>query len=255
MKLPMAIILGCTMVLGSVALSAQNVSTDAPQTARSAQPRRQGFFDYALGKINPKDTDYGAVFETARAAVVSDSIDDLYFWSNVLSLVLLTVVTGALYFGWRSGAKKEVVAARIIAELWNGRVSDRVEIARRTELYNRLAGERNAHVERALMAAAEPSRNDGSDTSTLQDRLQSLDPLANREEVMSVTETGFAQTSTQSGNGPGLQKVTLLERQVEAYRNSERNLRTRLNEINRQLEIERKRNHNLKGAIGEHDAH
>ena len=48
--------------------------------------KRQGFFDYALGKINPRGTDYGASMASTRSAVVEDTIDDLYFWSNAVTL-------------------------------------------------------------------------------------------------------------------------------------------------------------------------
>jgi hypothetical protein len=34
--------------------------TVQPQKAGQTQRQRQGFFDYALGKINPSNTDYGA---------------------------------------------------------------------------------------------------------------------------------------------------------------------------------------------------
>ena len=32
--------------------------------AAQSAPRRQGFFDYALGKVNPQDKDYGASIES-----------------------------------------------------------------------------------------------------------------------------------------------------------------------------------------------
>ena len=59
---------------------------DRPTTPTSqSAPKRQGFFDYALGKINPHGIDYGASMESARNAVVENTIDDLYFWSNVVT--------------------------------------------------------------------------------------------------------------------------------------------------------------------------
>ena len=59
---------------------------DRPTTPTSqSAPKRQGFFDYALGKINPHGIDYGASMESGRNAVVENTIDDLYFWSNVVT--------------------------------------------------------------------------------------------------------------------------------------------------------------------------
>jgi hypothetical protein len=34
-----------------------------------AQRQRQGFFDYALGKINPSNTDYGASMASSGTAI------------------------------------------------------------------------------------------------------------------------------------------------------------------------------------------
>jgi len=46
------------------------------------------------------------------------------------------------------------------------------------------------------------------------------------------------------------QQVQLLKNSLEATRNSERNLRERLNQTNTQLDEERRRNRTLKGANG-----
>jgi glutathionylspermidine synthase len=70
-----------------------------------------------------------------------------------VTLGLLVCAAGIIYFEWRSAAKKEIVAATIIAELWNGRVSDRIEIVRRTEQFNQLVELHNQETERLLSAA------------------------------------------------------------------------------------------------------
>src|ERR1035438_6361922 len=110
---------------------------DRPSTATSqSAPKRQGFFDYALGKINPHGIDYGASMESARNAVVENTIDDLYFWSNVMTLLLLSGLVAIVLLQWRAADKREVIAASLIAQLWNGRVSDRIDIERRTQHFN-----------------------------------------------------------------------------------------------------------------------
>ena len=75
--------------------------------------KRQGFFDYALGKINPNGKDYGAEIESRRSGAVANTIDDLYFWSNVLTLLLLTGTCAVVLFQWRSADKREVIASSI----------------------------------------------------------------------------------------------------------------------------------------------
>ena len=97
-------------------------------------PRRQqqGFGEYALGKINPGNADLGASYQTARDQLVHATIDDVYFWSNCVSITLLIGVTGFCLLHLRASDKKERIAATLIAQLWNGRVSDKIEIERRT---------------------------------------------------------------------------------------------------------------------------
>jgi hypothetical protein len=219
--------------------------------------QRQGFFDYALGKINPSNTDYGTAMANGRSDLVGHTIDDLYFWSNAVTLGLLVCSAGIIYFEWRSAVKKEIVAATIIAELWNGRVSDRIEILRRTEQFNQLAERHNAEIESAVMAKQLPNQAAEPETTDLKDTVHALARMANaRNEDAAGSSSDVLGTSLAdpllAGNSTMTvqQQVQLLKNSLEATRNSERNLRERLNQTNTQLDEERRRNRTLKGANG-----
>ena len=229
----------------------------SPQKAVQTQRQSQGFFDYALGKINPSNTDYGASMASSRDSIVNHTVDDLYFWSNVITLGLLVCAAGIIYFEWRSAAKNEIVAATIIAELWNGRVSDRIEILRRTEQFNQLAERHNAEIESALMAKQLPNQAAEPETTDLKDTVHALARMANaRNEDAAGSSSDVPGTSLAdpllAGNSTMTvqQQVQLLKNSLEATRNSERNLRERLNQTNTQLDEERRRNRTLKGANG-----
>ena len=223
----------------------------------AAQPaaERQGFFDYALGKINPRGKDYGATMESGRTALVENSIDDLYFWSNVVTLLLLSGMVAVVLLQWRATDKREVIAASLIAQLWNGRVSDRVEIERRTAQFNQLVEAHNAEAERALSTKPQPASGEVQTDSELKRTVEGLDKrttkvnAADRNSVdnrsSSVATTGQTTEATASGLQ---QRNIMLERQAEAMRNTEANLRRRLNDTMAQLDQERNRNQTLKGA-------
>jgi len=237
-------------------MEGQTQST-SPQKAIQTQHQSQGFFDYALGKINPSNTDFGATMTNGRDEFVGHTIDDLYFWSNVITLGLLVCAAGIIYFEWRSAAKKEIIAATIIAELWNGRVSDRIEILRRTEQFNQLVEVHNTEVERALMAKQQPNQASEPDTSDFKRTVQVLEQKVKTggEEVAEnssdVPGTSSAPPSLARNSSINSQQQTLLlQRRLEATQNSERNLRERLNQVNTQLDEERRRNRTLKGANG-----
>ena len=224
-----------------------------------AQPQNshkvQGFVDYALGKVNPNDTDYGAALDAERGTTVAHTIDDLYFWSNVVALVLLSGVTTVFLFHLRTADKKEITAATLIAQLWNGRVSDRIETERRTEQYNNLVDEHNAVVERELMTKAPEAESETKPATSLNRTVGEITD-ALRPENRSAPRTSFEPmpSGAKEAAATGIEVVrlqqenVLLEHRVEAMRNTEQNLKERLNQTTSLLDQERRRNQALKGA-------
>ena len=219
---------------------------DRPSTPTTQHvPKRQGFFDYALGKINPRGIDYGASMESARNTVVDNTIDDLYFWSNVVTLLLLSGLVAIVLFQWRAADKREVIAASLIAQLWNGRVSDRIEIERRTQQFNRLVEAHNADVEKNLSQMPGPSQQDPEATGSL---TRSVRNLAESKGISPVEAEKIEASASDATTASLQQNNLLLQRRVEALRNSEQNLKQRLNQTTVLLDQERRRNGTLKGA-------
>jgi hypothetical protein len=182
-------------------------------------------------------------------------MDDLYFWSNVVALILLSGVTTAFLFHLRAADKKEVTAATLIAQLWNGRVSDRIEIERRTDQYNSLVDEHNAVVERELMARSQPVPSEDSDATDLKRSVENLDSKARAGVLPALAESTIHPVAGRSNTPMSAmealsqqQRTVLLERRIEAMRNTEQNLKERLNQTSALLEHERQQNQVLKGA-------
>jgi hypothetical protein len=223
----------------------QTTGQPRPTSTRSAQ-RPQGFFDYALGKVNPQDKDYGAAIETRRSEAVEHTIDDLYFWSNVVTLLLLCGLAALVLLQWRAADKRKVIAASLITQLWNGRVSDRIEIERRTEQFNRLVETHNADVERAFSQAGSTSEKKEQVAGKLSRSVRNL------AEVPKASSPGIASSESVAVQDTGVanlqQNNLLLQRRVEALQNSEQNLKQRLNQTTVLLDQERRRNATLKGA-------
>ncbi len=235
----------CSACVGAVGQAASQANRNPGQPT----PKRQGFFDYALGKINPQEKDYGAAIETRRSGMVEHTIDDLYFWSNVVTLLLLCGMAAIVLLQWRATDKREVIAASLIAQLWNGRVSDRIEIKRRTEQFNRLVETHNADVERSLSQSSSTSEKEAQTAGKL---TRSVRNLVENEPKPSSTESQKVQAApvvAPDANAPSLEQTNLLlQRRVEALQNSEQNLKQRLNQTTVLLDQERRRNASLKGA-------
>ncbi len=207
--------------------------------------KRQGFLDYALGKINPHGNDYGASIESERNAVVENTIDDLYFWSNVVTLLLLSGMVGVVLLKWRATDKREIIAASLIAQLWNSRVSDRIEIERRTEQFNQLVETHNAEVEAALSRKQRPTEQEAEVAGSL---TRSVRSLADSKGISSEAAEKIASSAPDANAASLQQSNLLLQRRVEALQNSEQNLKQRLNQTTVLLDQERRRNATLKGA-------
>jgi hypothetical protein len=248
------LIVSASLVLSPAVIQGQDHVAPGPASQLTAH-KTQGFTDYALGKINPNDTDYGTALDAARDATVEHTLDDLYFWSNVVALILLSGLTTVFLFHLRAADKKEIIAATLIAQLWNGRVSDRVEIERRTEQYNNLVDEHNAVVERELMARSQPAPSEDQGATDLKRSVENLDSRAKAGTLpVSAGNRNRLDVAPRDAPVPAVaalnrqQRTVLLERRIEAMGNTEKNLKERLNQTSALLEQERQRNQALKGA-------
>jgi len=233
-----------SLVLGTPCICA--TQTSASPAVHPAVKRSQGFLDYALGKINPGNKDYGAAAADARNEVVAYTLQSLYFWSNLVSLTLLAATSTVLVLVLRTQDKREIIAATIIAQLWNGRVVDRKEIVRRTAMYNALVEAKNS-----ALTSPSPDGEDATHEAPAQDKKRARQPVQ-KSPVQSTVEAPSSPSSTREiGTLPPselVEKAIFLEGQNQALRNSTRNLRDRLNQVSNDLEQERRRNQALKGA-------
>jgi hypothetical protein len=238
--------------LSETTCSGQSQS-QAPATPEHSPHKQQGFFDYVLGKVNPNGNDYGASLHAERDAVVEHTVDDLYFWSNVVTLLLLTGTAAVVLLQWHFAEKREVIAASLIAELWNGRVSDRIELERRTGQFNQLVETHNADVERALLLRAQPSDQEKEAAGNLSRSVRKLTEKGGATVDKGTLPLFFASEAaapaTPDASAASLQQSNLLlQRRVEAMQNSEQNLKQRLNQTTLLLDQERRRNASLKGG-------
>lgn len=228
------------------------IPPSSPPVITHPPSKHQGFFDYALGKVNPADRDYGATMQAGRDAVVTDTVDDLFFWSNVLTLLLFSVACTLLLHQWRSADKREAIAAALIAQLWNGRVSDRIEIHRRTEQFNRLVEAHNAETEKVLIQKSQSPDSEKSADESLNRSVRKLTDKRAAASTGGPAQLRLAMDAApqpESGDSSNQQQSNLLlQRRVEALQNNEQNLKQRLNQTTVLLDQERRRNSTLKGA-------
>ncbi|GGG87157.1 hypothetical protein [Edaphobacter dinghuensis] len=236
-----------SLMLVGVAV-AQN--TNVPIPAKQTNQKHSGFLDYALGRINPDQRNYGAEAQAERDLIVTLTVENVYFWLTVSAVLLLTGVLTMHLLSLRADEKKEYLTACLITELWNGRVSDCIEIDRRTEQYNRLIAEKNAMAESSIAREKELAEAEARPDARAHKKIERL--VGDRRSGSAPGEIPKGASAEMPLGTPTTvdlgQQNMLLERRIEAMRNTEQNLRERLNQTATQLEDERKRNKALKGA-------
>ena len=250
LRLPISRIVLILWLSFPVALRAQNRAGDAALPKHQPQ-RRVGFFDYYLGKINPDGKDYGGELRSTRATVVEKSVDDIYFWSNGISLLLLVTVTVLFFLHLRSSNKKEFITAVLLTELWNRSVSDRIELQTRTEEFNQLASRYSAESARALVESV-PEEDEKKSISKLQ---RTIDHVAQRpsktgDAARIGTDTLVAlRTASHDVTAVNLQeRVVLLQKRIAEMKKVEQNLKEQVNRKDALLDQSERRNRTLKGA-------
>jgi hypothetical protein len=162
-----------------------------------------------------------------------------------VTLLLLSGLAAIVLLQWRAADKREVIAASLIAQLWNGRVSDRIEIERRTQQFNQLVEAHNADVEKNLSQKPSSSQQDAEAAGSL---TRSVRNLADSKGISPVEAEKIEASAPDATTASLQQNSLLLQRRVEALQNSEQNLKQRLNQTTVLLDQERRRNATLKGA-------
>ena len=145
-KLLLALVFG--VALSPVSLQAQAPAQSQPAASKPKQSA--GFVGYALDQFNPNDRDYVRAMAEVSGWLNRHTFEDVSFWSNVVSLIALRGVSVLCLLQSRSSAMKDGIVSTLIAQMWNGRVSDKQEIEKRTAGYNTIVGEHNLLAEQAL---------------------------------------------------------------------------------------------------------
>jgi hypothetical protein len=219
------------------------------------QPQhRAGFLDYALSKINPDAKDYGGDLRADRSALLEGSVDDIYFWSNAISIVLLAMVSVLFCLHLRSSEKKEFIAATLLTEFWNRATSDRIELQARTEEFNQLSSRYSAEAQRSL-ATSEAQEDDKKSSSRLQRTIDHVIEKPSKASAAREESSSGADLTVRQGVAKHdvttvhlQERVILLQKRIAEMKKVEQNLKEQVNRKDALLDQSERRNRTLKGA-------
>jgi hypothetical protein len=234
---------------------------DPAADERPSKPRA-GFIDFALQRINSSDRDYGQMIAAGRNLLLAATLENGYFWSNVVSLGLLGCLFILVVCQQNHLNRSEWKSAEILAQYEHALKRANVQVADATK--------RNSEVIEVLVgvkestACPQPRRTNNNETPVAwPSRARSADTPASTVEApkngtikpvktAAIPATAVADAGTQIGlfkpDVDLITRVNWLEQMLARSKGRETELARQLNEAGRKLQAEQDKNRSLKGG-------
>ena len=220
------------------------------QTDKSYQPQDE-FFHYSTKLVNKNEVDYGALIENRRRAFLEASVSNPFFWYSALTTGLVMLLM--LMYGVRvlDERRKLWRAAELLTDVWNQDQYSRAVAAAAVEKYNAHMADCNRVVEAQLSGRPSATALEADDAKQLVESLR-----AELSAMESLKREAEAQVkSKEKCIGELSARVAALEKAWDENGSSQPSagdavakLVARVNLLQQQLEAERKKNFQLKGA-------
>jgi hypothetical protein len=221
-----------------------------PQSANPYQPH-DDFFHSSVKLVNKSDFDYGAWIEERRRALLEASLSNPFFWYSALTTGLVMLLM--LMYGVRVLDEKQKLwrAAELLTDIWNQDQYSRAVAAAAVEKHNAHMAECNRVVEAQLSGRPSATALEAEDAKHLVESLR-----AELSAMESLKREAEAQVrSKEKYIGELSARVAALEKAWDENGSPQpgtgdavAKLVARVNLLQQQLEAERKKNLQAKGA-------
>lgn len=253
-----------TLPVLSSGQSGQN-SYDPAERKVSSKPR-DGVLDFTLKRINPAGQDYGKCLEEGRALLLDESVRNGSFWSNLVALGLLGCLLLVIIYQHRLQTRRDWTAAQVVAHYEQALARSNAQVDQITKsnhgLNNALAAIREtalrstlkprSSVQRASSTATEGRTSSPQTAPAPPPRAGSVKPAIERAAGIAAA-TGLApQMAPSKLDADIVARINLLEQQLAYAQEENKQLRQRVAEGDRRLELEEQRNGELKGVSAAH---
>ena len=256
----MCLLLATTGSFSSPALQASRQSYD-PASQRPAESPADSLVDFALKRINPSDKNYGQCIDEGRKLVLEETVQNGYFWSNMVALGLLACLFVIIVFQHKRQARREWVVSEALQQYEHSldRANAQVDEAtkRNHELMEALTAARESTL-RSPVALLERGEHEGSKGGPKRGAVAQLaevttarsGPVGVKTETAKAGGNGAKATSQIPLFKPEVDlivKVNSLEQQLGRSQEQEKHLRRQLNQSELRLQTEQQKNRALKG--------
>ena len=230
---------------------------DPGAVGRPAQ-HQQSFLDFTLQRINPAGTDYGQCINDGRKFLLSETIDDRYFWSSAVGSGVLVCLFLIIVFQEKRYRRSVWTAAEGLAQYEHALILARREFSEATkrnqELMNSLSVIRKAEHAFPSEAPARPTPVTPSRVSTAHKKSTET-PLNGNHVEQSQQTAAPVKASPSDGqirlfntDGDLVMRINSQEQQIVSFREQVNLLRRQLTDSDRKLRAEQEKNRTLKGA-------
>lgn len=240
-------------ILCSSLTAGQMRSSYDPAHPPQASKHGRGFVDFTLGRINSRNLDYGRCLDEDRRIVLEDTIQNGYFWSNLVSLSLLGCLFLIIVYQHKNHAKQDWTISALLAEQEHALARSQAEINEVTAKNRGLMDVLTAHREATLRASAlQTGASEATATSKEQHptRVPTTHSRGNGAERVAVVATPtkpVSQIALFHGDGDLMVTINSLRQQLAHAEEEKKLLRRRIANADRQLAAEQHKNRQLKG--------
>ncbi len=235
-------------------------STYDPAANGRPSKSRQGFVDFTLKRINPSDRDYGQCVDENRKLLLTESIGNGYFWSNLVCLGLLGCLFTIIGYQQKRHTRSEWMAADALGQLEHALARARGQVEEASKRNQGFMQSLSALRESALRAhtlpidapdvngsASRPRTSTGQKKTTAPPTNGNAKAVPAEPASVPAKSVAGAQIALFSGDGDLVMKLNSQEQQITAMREQMNLLRRQLTESERKVRAEQEKNRSLKG--------
>lgn len=249
-------------MLMTLVSSAFSRSTYDPAAKEPRSKTHDSFIDFTLKRVNPTDKDYGEAIADGRNLLVTETVENRYFWSNLVALGMLGCFFLLLVLQQRRLNRCSWNSAEMITQYEHALRRANAQVEDLTNNYGEMT-QAFIRVKESALRGQPPTSNETTPVAGRQERkpaadhqLQAVEPAKtatikglkrNSSATSTSGETG-AQIALFKADADLVSKINSLEQQLARSKDIESELRRQVNDLGRKLQTEQDKNRSLKGA-------
>lgn len=215
------------VLLGTVLLSAGGGTGQTPGSnydpaaSRRAGPQKS-FLDWTLGRINPRDINYGDRIEEMRQRALDATVRDVGFWADATAVLVLGVAFVVIYWQYRQIRRLKFTTADLLVAYHNDLTALRNRFDQLLAEYNLIKQGRDERPEKIPVPRPQPLRLDSAASRNIKP------PSNSNGGTPAPTEDGNVQQQLVHANetiGSLRRQVSTLSKRVEQQQQQSRKLR------------------------------